>query len=101
MYTGVVYKLRKIKEEESQRWVVVGRDPETVDRLVDFQRKDVARQLEPESRTSTPNPVPASGARAPPMACGGGSSMLRNFITFALASFLGAFILFYLLVYVL
>jgi len=101
MYTGVVYKPRKIKEEESQRWVVMGRDPETVDRLVDFQRKDVARQLEPESRTSTPNPVPASGARVPPIACGGGPSMLRNFITFALASFLGAFILFYLLVYVL
>lgn len=101
LYTGTVYKPRKIKEEESQRWVVMGRDPDAVDRLVDFQRKDVARRLELESRTITPVPVHAAGALAPPITvpCGEGPSMLRNFFNIALASFAGATVLFYLLVY--
>lgn len=79
--------------------MVMGRDPDTVDRLVDFQRKTVVRQLELESRTTTPLPVPASGATAPPM-CGNGSSMIRNFVNFVLGGFLGALILLYMLVYV-
>jgi hypothetical protein len=98
LYTGTVYKPRKVKEEESQRWVVMGRDPDTVDRLVDFQRKDVVRQLELESRTTTPLPVPASGAMAPPI-CGDGSSAFRNFVNLVLGGFLGAVILYYTLVY--
>jgi hypothetical protein len=60
LYTGTVYKPRRITEEESQRWVVMGRDPETVDQLVDYQKKDVARQLglEVESPTTTSVPAP-------------------------------------------
>jgi len=100
MYTGSVYKPRKIKEEESQRWVVMGRDPDAVDRLVDYQRKDVARQLELGPRTSTPMPVPGAGAMAPPInvACNG-PSIWRIFVTLVFAGFFGALILFYLFVY--
>ena len=101
LYSGTVYKPRKVKEEESQRWVVMGRDPDAVDRLVDFQRQDVVRQLELESRTTTPVPVP--GAVAPPInvTCGG-PSMWRTFVSFSyfvIASFLGAMILFYMLIF--
>ena len=97
MYTGTVYKPRKIKEEESQRWVVMGRDPDSVDRLVDYQRKDVARQLELESRSTTPMPV---GAMPPPInvACNG-PSIWRIFVTLVFAGFFGALILFYMFVY--
>ena len=100
MYTGSVYKPRKIKEEESQRWVVMGRDPDAVDRLVDYQRKDVARQLELGSRTTTPVPVPGAGAMAPPInvTCNG-PSIWRIFVTLVFAGFFGALILFYLFVY--
>lgn len=103
LYTGTVYKPRKIKEEESQRWVVMGRDPDAVDRLVEFQKKDVARQLELESRTSTPMPMPGAGAIAPQITvtCSNGSSTLRNFVHLLLGGFLGALILLYMLVYVL
>ena len=102
LYAGTVYKPRKIKEEESQRWVVLGRDPEAVDRLVDYQRKDVARQLELESRNTTPVPVPAAGAMVPSInvTCGG-PSIWRFFVTLVPASFLGALILFYIIVYLL
>ena len=101
LYAGTVYKPRKVKEEESQRWVVMGRDPDTVDRLVDFQRMTVARELELESRTATPMPVPATGAMAPPITvpCGDGTSVLWNFINFALAGFVGAIVFFYMLIY--
>jgi len=100
MYTGTVYKPRKIKEEESQRWVVMGRDPEAVDRLVDYQRKDVARQLGLESRTTTPVPVPGAAAMGPPMnvTCNG-PSIWRIFVTLVFASFFGALILFYIFVW--
>lgn len=100
LYTGTVYKPRKIKEEESQRWVVMGCDPDAVDRLVDYQRKDVARQLELESRTATPVPVPGAGAMAPPInvACNW-PSMWRIFVTLVFASFFGALVLFYMIVY--
>lgn len=98
LYTGTVYKPRKIKEEESQRWVVMGRDPDAVDLLVDYQRKDVARQLGLDSRTSTSVPVP--GAVAPPIsvACNG-PSIWRIFVTLVLAGFFGALILFYMVIY--
>lgn len=95
MYTGTVYKPRKIKEEESQRWVVMGRDPDSVDRIVDYQRKDVARQL--EKRTTTPVPVPGAGAMAPPIC--NGPSIWRIFVTLVFAGFFGALILFYMFVY--
>lgn len=100
LYTGTVYKPRKIKEEESQRWVVLGCDPGAVDRLVDFQRKDVARQLELESRTGTPVPVPGAGAIAPPInvTCNG-PSIWKIFVTLVFAGFFGALILFYMFVY--
>jgi len=96
LYTGTVYKPRKIKEEESQRWVVMGRDPDTVDRLVDFQRKDVARQLELESRTSTPMP----GTMTPPITVpyANGSSKLGDFISCLLASTVGAALFYFMLV---
>jgi len=96
LYTGTVYKPRKIKEEESQRWVVMGCDPDAVDRLVDFQRKDVARQLELESRTTTPLPVPGM---APITVTCNWPSIWRIFVTFACASFFGAMMLFYMIVY--
>ena len=98
LYTGMVYKPRKIKEEESQRWVVMGRDPDAVDRLVDYQKKDVARQLGLESRIATPVPVP--GAVAPPISvtCNG-PSIWRIFVTLVFAGFFGALILFYMFVY--
>ena len=99
LYSGTVYKPRKVKEEESQRWVVMGRDPDAVDRLVDFQRKDVVRQLELESRTTTPLPVPAASTAPPPVTCGNGSSTLRSFINVVLGGFFGALFLFYMLVY--
>jgi len=97
MYTGTVYKPRKIKEEESQRWVVMGRDPDAVDRLVDFQRKDVARQLDLDSRSTTPMAV---GGMAPPInvTCNG-PSIWRIFVTLVFAGFFGALILFYMFVY--
>ena len=100
MYTGTVYRPRKIKEEESQRWVVMGRDPNAVDQLVDFQRKEVARRLGLESRTTTPVPVPGVGAMASPInvTCSG-PSIWRIFVTLALAGFFGALILFYMIVY--
>ena len=74
LYTGTVYKPRKIKEEESQRWVVVGRDLGAVDRLVDYQRKDVARQLELEPGTTTL--VPTAAGATPPITvtCNGPST---------------------------
>ena len=104
LYTGTIYKPRKIKEEESQRWVVMGRDPVAVDRLVDFQRKDVARQLQLESRTTTPMPVPTVGAMPlPPQitvtSCDNGSSWLKNFFNFVIGGFVGALILHYMLIY--
>jgi len=100
LYTGTVYKPRKIKEEESQRWVVMGRDPDAVDRLVDYQRKDVARQLGLGSRSSTPVPVPGAGAIVPPInvTCSG-PSIWRIFVTLVFASVLGALVLFYMFVY--
>ncbi|KAF9651711.1 hypothetical protein BDM02DRAFT_544805 [Thelephora ganbajun] len=100
LYTGTVYKPRRIKEEESQRWVVMGRDPDAVDRLVDYQKKDVARQLELESRTTTPVPVLGMGAMVPPInvTCNG-PSIWRTFVTFVPAGFVGAMILFYMFVY--
>ena len=61
-------------EEESQRWVVMGRDLDAVDRLVDSQRQDAVRQLD----------------------------MRRTFVNlgyFLIASFLGAVILFYMLIF--
>ena len=97
MYTGTVYKPKKIKVEESQRWVVMGRDPDAVDRLVDYQRKDVARQLELESRTTTPMPVGAM-PRPIDVACSG-PSIWRIFVTLVFAGFFGALILFYMFVY--
>lgn len=102
LYTGTVYKPRKIKEEESQRWVVMGRDPDAVDRLVDFQRKDVARQLELESRGTTP--VPGTIPPGLTVTCNGrssGQSVLRNFINFVVGGFVGALILLYMLIYLL
>ena len=100
LYTGTVYKPRKIKEEESQRWVVMGRDPDAVDRLVDYQRKDVARQLGLGSRTTTPVPVSGAGAIPPPInvTCNG-PSIWRIFVTLVFASVLGALVLFYMFVY--
>jgi len=100
LYTGTVYKPRKIKEEESQRWVVMGRDPDAVDRLVDYQRKDVARQLGLESGTITPIPGPGPGAMVPSInvTCNG-PSMWRIFVTLVFASVFGALILFYMFVY--
>jgi hypothetical protein len=103
LYSGTVYKPRKIKEEESQRWVVMGRDPDTVDRLVDFQRIEVARQLDLESRTTTPMPLFGVGAMAPPKAVwSDGPSWLGTIVSFlkiVLGSFVGAVILFYMLIY--
>jgi len=80
MYTGPVYKPRKIKEEEGERWVVMGRDPDDVD-----------------SRGTTPMAV---GAMAPPIdvACNG-PSIWRIFVTLVFAGFFGALILFYMFVY--
>jgi len=100
LYTGTVYKPRRIKEEESQRWVVMGCDPDAVDRLVDYQRKDVARQLELESRTTTPVPAPGSGVIAPPInvTCNG-PSIWRFFVNLVFAGFFGALVLFYMIVY--
>ena len=74
--------------------------PISVDRLVDYQRKDVARQLGLESRTSTPVPVPGAGAIAPPInvTCSG-PGLWRIFVTLVLAGFLGAMVLFYMVVY--
>jgi hypothetical protein len=100
-----VYKPRQIKEEESQRWVVMGTDPNAVDRLVDFQRMDIARQLELESRTTTPVPVPRP-AIAPPIVVScdpdsSGSSLFKGFVNNVFAAFVGAVILFYMMVYVL
>ena len=101
LYTGMVYKPRQMKEEESQRWVVMGRDPETVDRLVDFQRKDVARQLGLGSQSSTPVPVPRAIAIRPSMnVVSDGPSRWRNFFDYVLAGVVGALILFYMLIYV-
>lgn len=96
LYAGTVYKPRKIKEEESQRWVVLGCDPDAVDRLVDCQRKDVVRQLELESA------VPGVGAIAPPInvTCVG-PSFLKMLVIFLSGLFFGGMIFFYMLVYVL
>jgi len=98
LYTGTVYKPRRIKEEESQRWVVMGRDPDAVDRLVDYQRKDVARQLDLESRTTTP--VPGAGAMVPPInvTCNG-PGIWKSFLNHIPAGVVGAMVLFYMIVY--
>jgi len=98
LYTGTVYKPRKIQEEESQRWMVMGRDPEAVDQLVDCKRKDVARQLDLETRTTTP--VPVAGAAAPPInvICKG-PSFRRAFFSYIPAGFVVAVIFFSMLVY--
>ena len=91
MYTGAVYKPRKIKEEEDQRWVLMGRDPDAVDRLVDYRRKEL------DSRGTTPMPV---GAMPPPINVGcNGPSIWRIFVTLVFAGFFGALILFYMFVY--
>jgi hypothetical protein len=102
LYTGTVYKPRTIKEEESQRWVVLGRDPNAVDRLVDYQRKDVARQLELESRSATPVPMPGAGAIAPSInvTCDG-PSVWKTFVNLVFAGSFGGLMLFYVIVYVL
>lgn len=105
LYTGTVYKPRKIKEEESQRWVVMGCDPDAVDRVADCQRKEVARQLILDSRAATPMPVPRAGTMAPSIAVpyngGNGSSILRNILILVIAGFLGALLLHGMLIYVL
>lgn len=100
LYTGTVYKPRKIKEEESQRWMIMGRDPETVDQLVDCKRKDVARQLELESRTTTPVSVAGTGAAASPIhvTCKGWG-FWKVLAALTPAGFIGATILFYMMVY--
>ena len=98
-YTGTVYKPRRIKEEEeeSQRWVVMGRDPDAVDRLVDYQKKDVGRRLDLDPRSTMAMPV---GAMGPPIdvACDG-PSIWRSFVSLVFAGFFGALILFYMFVY--
>jgi len=100
LYTGTVYKPRKVKEEESQRWMILGRDPEAVDQLVDCKRKDVARQLELESRTTTPDPVAGAGATAVPIhvTCKG-LGFWRVLAALTPAGFVGAMMLFYMLAY--
>ena len=95
LYTGTVYKPRKIKEEESQRWVVLGRDSDAVDRLVDFQRMDVARQLELESPTTTTVPTTAQPVN---VVCSG-LGIWRMFIAFLPAVIIGGVTLFYMYVY--
>jgi hypothetical protein len=45
LFSGAVYKPRGIKEEESERWVVMGPDPNAVDRLLDCQQKEVEQLL--------------------------------------------------------
>ena len=95
LYTGMVYKPREIKEEESQRWVVVGRDPDAVDRVVDCQRKDVVRQLKLEPRTTPPVPAPKADTTAPKInvTCEG-PSVWRMFIPFLLAVLVGGKIIY-------
>ena len=100
LYTGTVYKPRKVKEEESQRWMILGRDPDAVDQLVDCKRKDVARQLELESRTTTPVPVAgASAATTPIHVTCKGLGFWRVLAALTPAGFIGATIIFYMLVY--
>jgi len=96
LYTGTVYKPRKIQEEESQRWVVLGRDPGAVDQLVECKRKDVARQLELESQTTTSEPVVGAVATASPInvTCGGPS-----WWRIIAAGLVGAGVMFYMIVY--
>ena len=91
LYAGTIYKPRKIKEEESQRWVVMGCDPDAVDRLVDCKRKEVARELGLGSQGTTPVP-PINVACA-------GSSVLKDIATLVVATVLGGIILFYIFVY--
>jgi hypothetical protein len=45
MFSGTVYKPRRVKEEESERYFVMGSDPYAVDRVLEYQQQDVARQL--------------------------------------------------------
>ena len=97
LYTGTVYKPRKIKEEESQRWVVLGQDPDAVDRLVDYQKKDVARQLKLESRTTAPVPADATTPKINVTCKGPG--IRGMFFPLLSAVLLGGTIIFYMLVY--
>ncbi|KAF9782216.1 hypothetical protein BJ322DRAFT_1074873 [Thelephora terrestris] len=101
LYAGTVYKPRKIKEEESQRWLVLGRDPNTVDRLVDCQRTHVARQLGLETQAIAPAPVPGAIAMPPSMVVlSEGPSWWRRIVDALFWGSVGALILFYILVYV-
>ena len=100
LYTGMVYKPRKIKEEESQRWIVLGGDPDAVDRMVDCQRKDVARQLKLESPIAAPVPAFRADTVAAPInvICGGPSSW-RMFVVLLSTIIIGGTMLFYMYVY--
>jgi len=89
MFSGAVYKPRTIKEEESERWVVMGADAAAVDRVLDSQRKEVDRQLHLECRMP-----------------GGGTQILLEkekngqrvgILQFILASAIGGFVVFYCL----
>ena len=100
LYTGTVYKPRMIKDEESQRWMIMGRDPDTVDQLVDCKRKDVARQLELESRTATSVPAAGGAAAGSPInvTCNG-PSLWNTFVSCIPTGLVAAVIIFYMLVY--
>ena len=100
LYTDMVYKPRKIKAEESQRWIVLGGDPHVVDRMVDCQRKDVARQLKLESSIAAPAPVLRADTVAAPInvICDGPSSW-RMFVVLLSTIIIGGTMLFYMYAY--
>lgn len=45
LFSGTVHKPRMLKEEKSEHYVVMGRDADAVDKLLELQERNVARKL--------------------------------------------------------
>jgi len=89
LFSGTVYKPPGIKEEGSQRWVVMGSDADAVDRLLDYQQQDMTRQLRSKSK------VPGELVEVEQTGVAGHG---LGFMHVVLAGAIGGFVVFYCLV---
>jgi hypothetical protein len=90
LFSGAVYKPPRIKEEESERWVVMGPDPGAVDRLLDSQKKEAERQFRLGRR------MPGGGTQIEEKVAEHGKHW-AGFLQLTMASALGGLVVFFCL----
>lgn len=54
LFSGTVHKPKMLKEEQSEHYLVMGRDASAVDKLLEYQERDLARQLRFPGDMETP-----------------------------------------------